>query len=64
MRVSPADNAAVAAVKKTSSVHGSGRQYLSKSRRCGECDGCTSTDCGRCVACLVKTFSQPSDIFI
>ena len=25
-----------------------------KSRRCGECKGCTNEDCGQCVACLGK----------
>ena len=51
MGVSPAGGAAVDPVRKTSSAYGRGRQSL---RRCGDCDGCTSTDCGHCVACRVK----------
>jgi len=24
---------------------------LAKRRRCGECDGCTASDCGKCLHC-------------
>ena len=39
--------------RNTNYVYGSGR-HSSKSRRCGECEGCMKDDCGDCAACRDK----------
>ena len=39
--------------RNTNYVYGSGKNS-SKSRRCGECEGCMKDDCGECLACLDK----------
>ena len=41
-------------VRNTNYVYGSGRTS-SKSRRCGECEGCMRDDCWHCVACQVRS---------
>ena len=39
--------------KHRSYIYGT-KGLSSKSRRCGECEGCTRDDCGECLACIDK----------
>ena len=38
---------------RTDYVYG-GSSKAKKVRRCGECEGCTRDDCGKCIGCLDK----------